>query len=660
MENLQNDPHFQVHKQLTQDGEIRLLTLQHGVSADPIECDLHHTLIKHAGDYAALSYVWGDASQHGEIHLNGAAFRVTASVETALRHLRDETRDRVLWIDAICINQSLIAERNKQILLMQDIYSSASQVLIWLGPGNAATDIAVHALYKFSVHALDDEWELDCFDKILDICQDLASDDSTASADLATNLRQGLNDIFGQPWFDRTWIIQELAVASACPLLLCGDARICWDCFVVASRQLDRYIAKCNIADKTSDYWVMPKVRVASYAQKHFKLNQIRTIAQVVAELTSEGKEINSAYFVHILSATRYAQCTDPRDKIYGVLGLAKDAAAAITVDYSLSIQTVFQIATIYMLTHYGFAILASQGYWAYNDDCPSWVVDFRHPEALNWMPLVKMADSYGSKYCSLPMTKGDHIGSFQPNNIFRIHGLLLDEIAETAEVMKKVNDEGDRFRLYLSTGAFQVFVTAAKPCQNCSVQPSHCTHLQYAPKGFAASPFRSALLRTLVSDDIDPARSYAHITRPNPQDMENVEFIVRGLAESQEELASMNIFPATPPPGSLTDAVMASIAEKISKGLNLQRAFRTEKGWIGHAGPHARKGDVVVAVYGGDVPFVLRRAGEGRWRLVGACYVEGAMFGELARNPLVYERIDESGSGDITLSIALSSFDLC
>jgi hypothetical protein len=91
-----------IYEQLTQNGEIRLLTLRHGALDAPVECSLQQTLIEHAGDYAALSYVWGEASHQSEIRLNGAKFLVTPSVQTALQHLRDETKDRVLWIDAIC------------------------------------------------------------------------------------------------------------------------------------------------------------------------------------------------------------------------------------------------------------------------------------------------------------------------------------------------------------------------------------------------------------------------------------------------------------------------------------------------------------------------------------------------------------------------------
>jgi hypothetical protein len=56
-------------------------------------------------EFEALSYVWGDPLITRQIKLNSQPFRVTENLEAALRRLRHDDRARIMWIDAICINQ---------------------------------------------------------------------------------------------------------------------------------------------------------------------------------------------------------------------------------------------------------------------------------------------------------------------------------------------------------------------------------------------------------------------------------------------------------------------------------------------------------------------------------------------------------------------------
>jgi hypothetical protein len=65
---------------------------------------------------------------------------VTANCEAALRKLRNRDSERILWIDAICINQDKTLERNHQVTLMRDIYSKASRVVVWLGKASVNVD----------------------------------------------------------------------------------------------------------------------------------------------------------------------------------------------------------------------------------------------------------------------------------------------------------------------------------------------------------------------------------------------------------------------------------------------------------------------------------------------------------------------------------------
>ncbi|KAL8637086.1 MAG: hypothetical protein Q9226_009162 [Calogaya cf. arnoldii] len=83
--------------------------------------------------YEALSYTWGKSPDRHIIFVDGLHFPITPNLDLALSYLRKPDEPRVLWIDALCIDQENLAEKNHQVRMMQSIYSKASRVLIWPG-----------------------------------------------------------------------------------------------------------------------------------------------------------------------------------------------------------------------------------------------------------------------------------------------------------------------------------------------------------------------------------------------------------------------------------------------------------------------------------------------------------------------------------------------
>ncbi|KAH9212848.1 heterokaryon incompatibility protein-domain-containing protein, partial [Leptodontidium sp. 2 PMI_412] len=123
---------------------IRLIDLLPSRESDPyrIECRMitSTSVLEHT--YEALSYEWGQSEASKKIFINGMSFFVRDNLWDALYDLREES-PRGLWIDAICIDQHCIDERNHQVRHMSAIYSSAHRVLVWLGQG---TDRGADAL----------------------------------------------------------------------------------------------------------------------------------------------------------------------------------------------------------------------------------------------------------------------------------------------------------------------------------------------------------------------------------------------------------------------------------------------------------------------------------------------------------------------------------
>lgn len=131
------------------------MRLHHGLPNNPIACSLGYLALDQVAQgrapgrvaYRALSYSWGDLHDTSHIKLycpktktastsealSHVNYRITSNLETALRSLRFPDKGMTLWIDAVCINQSNPNEKTVQVGMMNLIYSSATDVIVWLG-----------------------------------------------------------------------------------------------------------------------------------------------------------------------------------------------------------------------------------------------------------------------------------------------------------------------------------------------------------------------------------------------------------------------------------------------------------------------------------------------------------------------------------------------
>jgi hypothetical protein len=111
----------------------------------PIGCVLRTISLDDQPLFTALSYVWGNDPPGRQYFVECAEskLQVTLNCYSALRHLQRKLGQLTIWVDAICINQTDLAEKAEQIPLMGDIYSMADLVYIWLGDGTSGTDRAM-------------------------------------------------------------------------------------------------------------------------------------------------------------------------------------------------------------------------------------------------------------------------------------------------------------------------------------------------------------------------------------------------------------------------------------------------------------------------------------------------------------------------------------
>lgn len=131
--------------------------------------------------YEALSYVWGDESIRTSIRIGKQDSEVTLNLHAALLHLRDRLLERVIWVDAICINQEDSKEKSHQVQLMAEIYAKASRVIVWLGEATDKTD--------------------QTFERI----RIAATGQLTESSSNETS-QEAILTLLQRPWFERIWV----------------------------------------------------------------------------------------------------------------------------------------------------------------------------------------------------------------------------------------------------------------------------------------------------------------------------------------------------------------------------------------------------------------------------------------------------------------------
>ena len=182
--------------------------LQPGVGLNPLHCTLETCQLGNCKAFEALSYAWGDPTPVEPIFINGSRTLIAHNLSVALQHLRLSQSCRALWIDAVCINQTDIGERNHQVFMMNRLYSAAERVLVWLGKARDHSDIAMKRLEK------------------------LAEGQEMTDIE-GTSLGRVIYDcLIDQDWWGRLWVVQEVVLAKSDPIMICGPSSLPWSIFI--------------------------------------------------------------------------------------------------------------------------------------------------------------------------------------------------------------------------------------------------------------------------------------------------------------------------------------------------------------------------------------------------------------------------------------------
>lgn len=326
-----------------QHGEIRLLAVsrneQDGASEDRIkrhDLTLSFTTISAIADqvlpYTAISYVWGDGRDTLEWPYAGGSIRMTRNLYAILDNLASspaffDGRPRYLWIDAICINQDSLMERAIQVPLMDRVFSRAASVLVFLSTDPSRFEVGVSYLTEVATHP-EAHYQPHLEPHIT------VHDDLTA---LSPKVQDSIIAFFAVPWWTRVWTVQEFILASDKVLFRCGDLQIEANTVLQAFGSLRDHEANCC--------W--SAVRDANGHSKGFlntpsAANGGLSLFEATLRLDQLLLDpIDHRDLLALLSTFRSRQCTDPRDHIYGLLGLTLGEAdtelrSLIPLNYSI------------------------------------------------------------------------------------------------------------------------------------------------------------------------------------------------------------------------------------------------------------------------------------------------------------------------------------
>ncbi|KAL7756813.1 hypothetical protein ACKLNR_013806 [Fusarium oxysporum f. sp. zingiberi] len=244
-------------------GQIRLLILHPAFQHDaPIRCLLEPAFLSSNPDFEALSYTWGGPGNSCNISLGNHDFLVEDNAAAALRRLRWKMKKRVLWIDAICINQADVDEKNEQVPLMQKIYGQAQNVLVWLGEPTDGSILGMRLLQNRMASVGWHQWKIDqTYGKpTLPFFKSVNS--SIAMMHRSRLIQEQINgevrEFLDRPWWRRTWIIQEVVLAKNIQII-CGDEVVTWDTVASLLKRLRMTQAEVQVFGvKLSDRNVFP------------------------------------------------------------------------------------------------------------------------------------------------------------------------------------------------------------------------------------------------------------------------------------------------------------------------------------------------------------------------------------------------------------------
>ncbi|KAG0624450.1 hypothetical protein M758_3G248800 [Ceratodon purpureus] len=599
-----SDP-FRYHP-LQQQNEIRLIQLFPPSRTSPhiIECRLVHTLLEYDWPWVAFSYTWSTLEEveqqvkvHEKILLDGCWFEVTKNLYAALQTMRNHkataSQILLLWIDAICINQSDIVERNKQFQMMGKIYSSAKYVFVWLGEDKTVDSQSAVEFLKSIEYSIfiGEQRRLAqfCYPEMFEL----------VGRSLCSRL-----------WFQRIWVLQEVVLAAEGPGLIVGS-----------NPNPSHMELLLEMAEEL--YWLITTVRDRPKAPDARGI----VAANAMSKLRKWRRSMKPLKFMDLLILTRQFDSTVPHDKIYALRGLATDISEEdLTPDYAKSEAQLYTDVVRFCIRRYkSLNVICLVKYPRKISVLPSWVPDF----SINSDSTIAADFTRGFWFTG----NGPKAGGSSPcrveqivddPNLLRAEGFCLDILDQVHHDPDTNKEFFTKFlNLFLdpvyraesrtsTTVGFEGELPDLFDVDNNSDCVADSVHFIGGPY-VGGGKIEEAVARTWIGN-----------TEEDGTEVRRDEALVF-WRYSPKNVGQY--LPLQPRFVNFEDRYWF-VHRRLATG---RAPFKGHGGYIGWAPAEARAGDLLVVLWGCDWPVVIRRdkQNSSRYRFVGECYCHGAMNGE-------------------------------
>lgn len=549
-----------------------LLDLFPGQHSEDIICETRTACLGKSVPYEAVSYVWMEAGGRRSIQVSGEITSVTNNLYDALQRLRYPTQTRTLWVDQLCIDQWDNEKKAKQVDMMRLIYRQCDRCLIWFGELSPTADFStedVENIFEFirviGDPALNPKMQQPLLEKL--------SSPETSHRARTAFVALGIH---GNPWWSRIWTVQESILPRAAQLVW-GSQVIEWSEVQQASRNW------------CSGLWVLAPESVMIFKDL---MDEVASPVRGL-ELAQLGESP-----LNILERWRYRGATDPRDKIFALLGLFPESpfSSVQHCDYTLSVKAVYTGVTVDLLEIEGGlrSFVGIRG--SINHGLPTWVTDFASVPSVNtserwWNHIHRYIRCNADAYTTFNHAYLPEVQALQPT------GIRIDGVDDVAEDFLSANEhtgirEDDLLRVIRSWHD-KTNWNAAKFGQ------------EYPNGNTRKNAFGATLIGDFLVD----------------------EFPTRGALPDEHRMVVHHV--------TTGDKISSyTLSHSLRTFVMNQRFFVTTDGLMGMGPQMMKSGDEVWILFGGRVPFILRprhSAGEpdNGYILVGHAFVYGIMDGE-------------------------------
>ncbi|KAK3633398.1 hypothetical protein LTR56_015812 [Elasticomyces elasticus] len=262
--------------------EIRLIRLLPNRAANTIRCETAVASLSSNPTYIALSYTWGAPPDSHAIEIDGQEVHIRKNLWRFFHRFNRLHVDcsAFVWVDSLCIDQNNTVEKTRQISQMGRIFYQARKVVVWLGPAYSDSDVAMEAIANYAA--------------LYQNARKQAKFWSEASGIAVIRLSQ-------RAYWTRLWVLQELILAQRI-ILLCGQRQVDWSAFLNLMTAMSRMPQSRN-NERNTDYQAIVRSPAMSLIEQ-----SMRPLDYTLWEL---------------MFANRTLKCSEPRDRVFALLGVA-------------------------------------------------------------------------------------------------------------------------------------------------------------------------------------------------------------------------------------------------------------------------------------------------------------------------------------------------